>query len=83
MPPLKKNICAHKVPQYGPNRSIMLHVQDPDGEHVHGPPVRLILDQRASTTAHGRIKVTLGIPAKEEDGTDAFAVACEFRLEMN
>lgn len=86
MPDLKKNICVHRLPDHGPNRSIMLNVTSghPAGEHQHGTPVRLLMDVRPSTTAHGRLKITFGVQAEElETGEPAFATACEFRLEMN
>lgn len=78
--PKPESICVHKLPQCGPNRSIMLHLleESTEDKHVHGMPVKLELRARASGTAHGRIKVALGL---EVDGM--FAPACEYRLEMN
>lgn len=62
---------------YGPNRSMMISADN-------GVPVRVLAVHRASTTAHGRLKVALAFPTEPEaDGPLCAVAVASFRLEMN
>lgn len=68
-------VKIRKLPQAGPNRTIATDVED--------QPLMVVMGVRASSTAHGRMKVAFGVPMTDDDGQPAFGAFAEFRLEMN
>ncbi|HEX7088664.1 MAG TPA: hypothetical protein VF192_00915 [Longimicrobiales bacterium] len=75
MNPIKPEV--RKVPQAGPNRSIL---------YIDGMPAVCNILLRRSRTAHGRVKAMLAAditPPDAPEGEFAAAPVAEFRLEMN